>query len=106
MHPFCSVAKSGLDPKECVGVATEILGTCTNLSLAGLMTIGSRESSQADGINPDFECLRMLKEQVERECQLGNTLELSMGMSDDFRSAIRQGSTSVRVGSKIFGART
>ena len=32
-------------------------------------------------------------------------IELSMGMSDDFEVAIRMGSTSVRVGSKIFGER-
>jgi PLP dependent protein len=32
-------------------------------------------------------------------------VELSMGMSDDFLVAIRQGSTNVRVGSKIFGQR-
>lgn len=33
------------------------------------------------------------------------TLELSMGMSGDFEEAIRKGSTNVRVGSTIFGAR-
>ena len=32
-------------------------------------------------------------------------LELSMGMSGDFELAIKCGSTNVRVGSKIFGAR-
>lgn len=32
-------------------------------------------------------------------------LELSMGMSGDFEEAIRRGSTNVRVGSTIFGAR-
>lgn len=34
-----------------------------------------------------------------------STLDLSMGMSHDFETAIKQGSTSVRVGSLIFGAR-
>ncbi len=33
------------------------------------------------------------------------SLELSMGMSSDFEEATRMGSTSVRVGSSIFGAR-
>jgi uncharacterized pyridoxal phosphate-containing UPF0001 family protein len=33
------------------------------------------------------------------------TVELSMGMSDDFEVAVRAGSTNVRVGSKIFGQR-
>ena len=31
---------------------------------------------------------------------------LSMGMSDDYMEAIKQGSTFIRVGSKIFGARS
>ena len=31
--------------------------------------------------------------------------KLSMGMSDDFETAIRFGATSVRVGSAVFGAR-
>ena len=34
-----------------------------------------------------------------------DTLELSMGMSGDFEAAVKAGSTSVRVGSAIFGAR-
>lgn len=33
------------------------------------------------------------------------SLELSMGMSADFEEAIRMGSTSVRIGSSIFGTR-
>jgi len=33
-------------------------------------------------------------------------LELSMGMSKDYEEAIRMGSTNVRVGSSIFGARS
>jgi uncharacterized pyridoxal phosphate-containing UPF0001 family protein len=32
-------------------------------------------------------------------------IELSMGMSNDYAQAIMQGSTNVRVGSAIFGAR-
>ncbi len=32
-------------------------------------------------------------------------IELSMGMSNDFEEAIRMGSTNIRVGSSIFGAR-
>ena len=32
--------------------------------------------------------------------------DISMGMSDDYMEAIKQGSTFIRVGSKIFGARS
>ena len=34
-----------------------------------------------------------------------NFMEISMGMSDDYLIAIEEGSTLIRVGSKIFGAR-
>ena len=35
-----------------------------------------------------------------------NLRERSMGMSNDYMNAIKQGSTFIRVGSKIFGARS
>jgi hypothetical protein len=41
-----------------------------------------------------------------RHFQSGSTFsELSMGMSDDYKIAIEEGSTMIRVGSLIFGAR-
>lgn len=84
------------------------------------MTIGSVESSSSEETNPDFEELvrnrdgllevlervaeeKRVKEGVEEMRREG--VELSMGMSGDFAQAIRQGSTNVRVGSSIFGAR-
>lgn len=102
-------------------LALHLLQECPNLRLRGLMTIGSVESSQGAGeSNPDFEELVRsrdgLLEVLERvkeekgvsekvdECKREG-LELSMGMSGDFAQAISQGSTNVRVGSSIFGAR-
>jgi uncharacterized pyridoxal phosphate-containing UPF0001 family protein len=90
------------------------------------MTIGSVASSNLEpgATNPDFEVLirdraglfsileaksqssegsERLKVAVEEMRSQG--LELSMGMSGDFEKAIKQGSTNVRVGSSIFGAR-
>lgn len=87
-----------------MGVAKEIISKCTKLELAGLMTIGSTEASYSEALNPDFESLVECKARIEKELGVEN-LELSMGMSEDYISAIKQGSTSVRVGSKIFGSR-
>jgi len=98
-------SKSGLEPKDTVTVAREIMEQCPHLNVAGLMTIGSREASTLWGeLNPDFQCLSAVRDKVEGALGLKG-LELSMGMSDDFEGAIRQGSSSVRVGSKIFGSR-
>jgi pyridoxal phosphate enzyme (YggS family) len=96
-------SKSGIIPNEAVAFARFIQSECPHLHLAGLMTIGSPEASQ-QAVNPDFELLVQLKAQIEKETGY-QSLELSMGMSDDFLLAIKQGSTNVRVGSSIFGAR-
>lgn len=77
---------------------------CKNLHLQGLMTIGSfSESTSSDGVNQDFAALVELKQILDKKYSLD--LQLSMGMSNDFTTAIRQGSTSVRVGTSIFGVR-
>lgn len=77
---------------------------CTALHLEGLMTIGSFAESTADGEqNKDFATLCELKQILDAKYDVD--LLLSMGMSNDFLTAIKQGSTSVRVGSSIFGAR-
>ncbi|ABN67694.1 predicted protein [Scheffersomyces stipitis CBS 6054] len=77
---------------------------CKKLKLGGLMTIGSFAESHTDGEeNEDFSKLVNLKKIVDEKYKLN--LQLSMGMSSDFEQAIKQGSTSVRVGTSIFGAR-
>lgn len=81
-----------LDPKQ-----------CTLLNIQGLMTIGSFSESISEEGNADFKRLLTLKQKLDDKYKLD--LELSMGMSNDFKEAIKQGSSSVRVGSSIFGAR-
>jgi PLP dependent protein len=96
-------SKGGLEPSECIEAAKSVIETCPMLELKGLMTIGSVAGS-AQSPNPDFECLKRCKAEIEQTLQVTG-LKLSMGMSDDFETAIRQGSTNVRVGSSIFGGR-
>ncbi|CAD1808760.1 Pyridoxal phosphate homeostasis protein [Candida parapsilosis] len=77
---------------------------CKKLKLVGLMTIGSISESKSDHEeNYDFKKLVEWKHKLDEKYNLD--LELSMGMSSDFEQAIKQGSSSVRVGSSIFGAR-
>ncbi|TPX72424.1 alanine racemase [Spizellomyces sp. 'palustris'] len=91
-------SKSGLHPNDCIAVAEHVVTACQNLTLQGLMTIGSPDRD-AESQNPDFLC----KDIVDQ--RLGLDVELSMGMSDDFENAIHAGATNVRVGSSIFGVR-
>tara|TARA_B110001452_G_scaffold120261_1_gene99814 strand:+ start:668 stop:1495 length:828 start_codon:yes stop_codon:yes gene_type:complete len=92
--------KNGLTPDEALTLASHIVAGCPALRLAGLMTIG------APGDSSCFDTLRACRESLAEKLSVpAESLELSMGMSGDFEEAIRAGSTSVRVGSSIFGAR-
>lgn len=99
-------SKHGSASDEAVSVARYILKQCPNLQLLGLMTIGKIGHDYSAGPNSDFECLVETRSKLCRELGLGvEEVELSMGMSSDFEQAIGAGSTNVRVGSVIFGAR-
>ncbi|RKP08949.1 hypothetical protein THASP1DRAFT_29245, partial [Thamnocephalis sphaerospora] len=98
-------SKSGVTTEEAEQLCGFIHEYCPHLQLAGLMTIGAPDRELAEGeINPDFASLRQCRDQIVAHLKL-NELELSMGMSNDFAQAIDAGSTNVRVGSSIFGAR-
>lgn len=96
-------SKAGCQLGATVELARYVKEECKHLQLAGLMTIGAPDSSEAP------EAFRLLV--AERDAvadALGmerESLKLSMGMSGDYEAAIRMGSDSVRVGSTIFGAR-
>merc|ERR1719410_320209 len=93
--------KSGCrDQNEALSLMRDIQSTCPALRVLGLMTIG------APGETSDFENLIESRKHITEQLGLSeNDLELSMGMSNDFEVAIQKGSTNIRVGSTIFGAR-
>jgi PLP dependent protein len=89
-------AKSGASPEE-VDSVIEALQSCSNLRLAGLMTMPPW-SDDAELSRPYFSKLR------ELAASRGLT-GLSMGMSHDFEAAIEEGATHIRVGTALFGKR-
>jgi len=94
--------KSGVQPEDCLSLAQFILGECPHLQLKGLMTIGKYGDTSPEC----FQCLVDCRTQVCSSLGIQeDELELSMGMSSDMELALRMGSTNVRVGSTIFGAR-
>jgi len=96
-------SKSGVEVSKCVEIMGDIIKECTHLKMSGLMTIGNPEASEDQ---PDFKCLVDLRNQVCDKYSINpDDFGLSMGMSHDFEQAIQFGSTNVRVGSSIFGAR-
>ncbi|OQR89836.1 proline synthetase co-transcribed bacterial protein [Thraustotheca clavata] len=96
------VQKSGVAPEECVQLAQHIRESCANLLFSGLMTIGRFDDDTADCFEKLVSCRKTMSESLGIE---EKSMELSMGMSDDYELAIANGSTHVRVGSTIFGAR-
>jgi pyridoxal phosphate enzyme (YggS family) len=75
------------------------------LQLRGLMCIPPH-NDDPESARPYFRQLRELRDEIAKHNLPRIELdELSMGMTDDFEVAIEEGSTCVRVGSGIFGAR-
>jgi uncharacterized pyridoxal phosphate-containing UPF0001 family protein len=102
--------KNGVDPNETVALVKHVRDKCPSLTVVGVMTIGALAHSLAReheaGANPDFMRLIECRKEVAEALEVApESLELSMGMSNDFVEAIGSGSTNVRVGSSIFGAR-
>ncbi len=97
-------SKSGLPPADVLGFARQLVGF-EHLNVRGLMTLALPGPDPV----PVLACFdRMLAVQRElRDAALDRVSwdELSMGMTDDLELAISRGSTCVRVGRAIFGAR-
>jgi len=77
-----------------------------NIHIIGLMGIASNTNDHKI-IENEFKNLRKLFDQLKQTYFASNDdfKELSMGMSGDYKIAIEQGSTMVRIGSAIFGER-
>ena len=96
-------SKHGVTPERLEELLAGI-STLPGLAVDGLMTIG-RPVERTEDARADFARLRALRDRAETS--LGMRLpQLSMGMSGDFEVAVEEGSTLVRVGSAIFGARS
>jgi pyridoxal phosphate enzyme (YggS family) len=95
-------SKFGVTPQE-VGALVEAVAGTEGLALDGLMTVGPRVD-RPEQARDCFARLRTLRDAAERATGVALP-QLSMGMSGDFEAAIAEGSTMVRVGTAIFGAR-
>lgn len=94
-------SKSGCNPDE-IDVIAGAIAKAPRLKLRGLMAIPEPAPS-FEARRESFRRLRTLFDQLKTRYPECDTL--SMGMSDDFELAIQEGSTLVRIGSSLFGAR-
>lgn len=99
--------KFGLDPEEAGRLldSPEFQGM-ENVRIDGVMGMGSFTENK-DQVRQEFASLRATFENLRGRyfASCPHFKEISMGMSDDYLLAIEEGSTLVRIGSSIFGAR-
>ena len=77
-----------------------------NVVIAGVMGMATY-TENSEQIRNEFKLLSTIFKALKNEYFSGvkSFTEISMGMSDDYQIAIEEGSTLIRVGSKIFGER-
>lgn len=95
-------SKSGATLEE-LNELTKAVSALPNLSLRGLMAI----PAPSDNPEQQRQPLRAMKQAMDQlNKSLGLSMDtLSMGMTDDLEAAIEEGSTMVRIGTALFGAR-
>ena len=97
--------KSGIAPEEAVNFAKEV-AAFDSLYVRGLMTV-ALNSSEPKAVADCFDVVVGVQEKLRQEVnEVSDWSELSMGMSGDLEIAVAHGSTQVRIGTDIFGART
>lgn len=94
--------KGGCRPEEAEVLAEAALKG-KNLRWSGLMTMAPY-GEDPEAARPVFRKLRELRDRLQT--RFGVKLDLSMGMSGDFETAVQEGATMVRVGTAIFDPST
>lgn len=104
VHVADEESKSGWDYEEFKGyLATGALQAMEHVRVRGVMTIATNSDDEAI-VRRDFAAIRAIYEELKP--QFGAEFDtLSIGMSDDYPIALEYGSTMVRIGTAIFGAR-
>jgi pyridoxal phosphate enzyme (YggS family) len=90
-------SKSGISIEQVFTLA-KIVDNCDKLTLRGLMAVPEKNASKAC-----YEKIQLLFTQLKEQYPSVDTL--SLGMSNDLDNAVAHGSTMVRIGTAIFGAR-
>jgi PLP dependent protein len=96
--------KSGVAPEKVENLVRMISGL-NHIALKGLMTLPPPDMNPEKS-RPYFKQLRLLARDLDQKAvQNVEMNELSMGMSADYKAAIEEGATLIRIGTAIFGDR-
>lgn len=108
LHLGAELTKGGLSEDEIESILDEYAAgrSYTNVRILGLMGMATH-TDDLSVVEADFARIQSLKHLLDaRYPGLTDFTELSIGMSDDWRLAVRHGATIVRIGTSIFGARS
>jgi hypothetical protein len=95
-------SKHGLTPEEVIDFVKE-LRNYPNILVDGLMTMAPNTTDE-EMIRDCFKTLKLLQEKIMNlQLDYAPCKELSMGMSNDFKIAVEEGSTMVRIGTALVG---
>lgn len=104
VHIAQEETKFGMDEAEIIEVQAN-LQDLTHVKIHGLMGMASLTEDK-DKLRTEFKNLKLLYDKYGHwDANLQQWTILSMGMSNDYRMAVAEGSTMVRVGSLLFGKR-
>ncbi|MEH0158062.1 YggS family pyridoxal phosphate-dependent enzyme [Limibacter armeniacum] len=100
-------SKFGLDEQELQALLTsDEFKSMNNICIKGVMGMATNTDNN-EQVRKEFASLRKIFDTMKKDYN-GDNLDLqevSMGMSGDYQIAVEEGSTMIRVGSSIFGAR-
>lgn len=106
-HIAEETTKSGLTYEQAVGIVeSEEYRELKNVRIAGVMGIATY-TEDAEQVRREFRQLKQMFDRLKERYFTGKPefKEISMGMSGDYRIAVEEGCTMVRIGSSIFGRR-
>jgi len=106
IHIAEEMTKHGFDATECLNLFLESkLDAFQHVTVSGLMGMATF-TDDTEQIQHEFQNLKELFDAIKQSGKASDSFtELSIGMSDDYLIAIRNGSTMIRVGTLIFGQR-
>ena len=108
VHIAKEESKFGFDEDELLDhLKSKEFGDLKNVNITGLMGMATFTDNK-DQVRAEFKSLKHLFDSIQSENLLSNRhtfKELSMGMTGDYKIAIEEGSSMIRIGSAIFGAR-
>ena len=107
IHIAQEETKFGFSTDECRAMLEEgNWRQLKNVQITGVMGMATNTEDEAQ-IKREFSTLSAFFQEVKETYfkKVSSFKEISMGMSDDYPIAIEEGSTLIRIGSRIFGAR-